>query len=482
MADTNLLTLLLKVQGGEASAAEIRQVQGALKQVEQEGGHLKERFQEGFQHIALKGFLNDAARSIGVGGEAGKAINLMNHGLTELGAAAGLTAGPMGLVVTGLAAVASLGFAAYQHFRKHSEGLEEVAKKQETALATTSALKTALTEYGEEAGKLPAKLRALATSIGELDEAQRAALNRTTAEQLAANQILLVANRDRIASEQARLKTLLHGSDQEKVVAAGFGNIADKVNATTKTLRELEDEQKNLIAQNDKMKADMDARRQGYADAKAMVEELAKAHKELNQVIEDGADGLQEYTAAESKDNAERAKHEEDVANKVEAVRRSLTQRTLILKDEEEIASSDAEARKQAEIKKFSDSETAVIEDHYRKGIEAAQGSSEQVRDIEQAKSAALIQLARTVAAQQKQSLSDYQRTAASAGQQIANASAQSAARAILGAKDAGDAIIATSKMVAEQVIAELIRIEVTAKLVKSALNFFDPAAAAQIK
>ncbi len=93
MADENLYSLLIRAEGGDAAAAEIIKSKYALRDVGQESEALKGRFQEGFQHLALKGFITDAGRSIGLGNELRPIIGMLNVGVSQLAETMGLAEG-----------------------------------------------------------------------------------------------------------------------------------------------------------------------------------------------------------------------------------------------------------------------------------------------------------------------------------------------------------------------------------------------------
>ena len=71
--EDSLLSLYLKVEGGAASAAEIDDLKGRLgeldKEVDATQADISGKFSQKFEHIALRGFLADGARAVGLGGE-----------------------------------------------------------------------------------------------------------------------------------------------------------------------------------------------------------------------------------------------------------------------------------------------------------------------------------------------------------------------------------------------------------------------------
>lgn len=173
MADGDLLTLLLKIEGGTASAAEIHQVESALKNVSAESDNLKVRFQEGFQHVALRGFIADAARSAGIGTELRPILSLVNLGVNELETSFGVLGSSMGLVLTGLTALAGIALVAYNHFHKHAEAVDEVTQKNNEAIKTNEELIASINKYANAIGGLPPELKSVAESTDKLSYAER---------------------------------------------------------------------------------------------------------------------------------------------------------------------------------------------------------------------------------------------------------------------------------------------------------------------
>ena len=128
--EDSILALYLKVENGDASAAEIESLKTQLGSLDQEvnemQGNLQQKFSQKFEHIALRGFLADGALSIGLGGELRPVLAAVQMGLVGVSEA-------MGPWLLGLAALSGLLYTVIEHSKKHSDQLEEDLKRYKDA-------------------------------------------------------------------------------------------------------------------------------------------------------------------------------------------------------------------------------------------------------------------------------------------------------------------------------------------------------------
>jgi len=445
----SLYSLLIRVEGGDAAAAEIIKSQYALKQVEVESDGLKGKFQEGFQHLALVGFVADAGRAAGLGREVLPIISMMNMGISEAGAALGIAGGPLTMFVTGLTALAGIAYLVHNHMQEHGADLKSV-------MAGYKENVSAIDDYVAAGGRLSAALKreaqdtrdALAETLkkitadtaASLTEAQhtltlaqsteayakRSAARNNDTVGLAATHAATVAAQKAVTDLQSTLEANQHG----------FATWQEYVKGSTKNLQDLtkagEDSQKWL----DKWSEDMG--------------------KEADKEIADDA----RVTAAKLKQYDE-----------VQAGLAKLKEVTTTLRDQELQSTLDTEAKKKAAIDQFRDQHLNAINLEYAKLIDAAHGNAAEIVRIEQAKTAAVSQLSATVAARQRMDYSQIQLAAGQAYDSITTGASQAAAAAVVSGGSAHDKIIALTKSVEEQVVASLIRIAVQATITKEAVE-----------
>lgn len=279
MADENLYSLLIRVEGGDLAAAEIIKSKYALKAVGQESAALKERFQEGFQHLALRGFIADAAHSIGLGTELRPVISLLNLGVTQLGESLGFLGTNLALATAGLTAIAGIAVVVYNHFKKHSESIDELVQKQTESFKTTKELNDKLKDYAETLGFLPRNLDELSEATKRLDEIQRGNLSGTVGQQIAAAQKIIATDKELIASKQELMR-------QETARVSGeSGFIRDKdISDANKLSTEIRKLTTDIAAQNEtiaKGKQDIEARAQGFKDEEDRIDSIQKKEKEF---------------------------------------------------------------------------------------------------------------------------------------------------------------------------------------------------------
>lgn len=449
MADTGLLSLMLKVDGGEASAAEITQVTSAIKGVEGESSKLRDRFQEGFQHVALRGFIADAARGIGIGSEMRPVISMLNLATTQLSESFGVLGTSMALATAGLTAIAALGYVVYEHFQKHGEELGKTFKGYMDNVV-------AIDEYVAAGGRLSAALRAEAQ-----DERDAAAevLKKIT-----------IQNEASLAVAQETLTLALNTEAYAKRSAARNNDTVGLELTAAAT--------KRAQVKVDELTATLEANGHGFATWQEYVKDGTKELKELDKAAEESQKWMDSWAdnmakdsdkiiAAEEKEKAARLKYYQEVETGVT----KLKEVTSILRDQELQATSESEAKKKAVIDQYRDQHLNSIKIEYDRLITAAHGNAGEIVKIEAAKNAAVSQLNNTVAAKQKQNYSEIQVVAGQAYDTIANGISNTMARSIVESKNAHDAIIAMQRQVEEQIIASLIRIAIQATITKEAVQ-----------
>lgn len=463
MADGDLLSLLLKVEGGTASAAEILKVEKAIQSVDDQSKKadegLQDRFQHGFQHIALKGFISDAARSIGLGGELRPIIGLLNTGFSALEHSIGGTAAAFIPYAAGLAAITALGFVAYEHFKKHAESLDELSKKQLETTRTTDELKDSLSKYRDKMGELPPILQRLYDATGKLDEVQMRHLSHIKGEQLSAAQVKLEADKLQISNLESQIE------EQEKLIKSqtrsglSTAEASAKINSFSKNLRELNDDMV-LQDQTAKLyKADIDAIGKGALGAADSIKKTGDRVKESNEFMsklsEDMDKDADKFIARERKDTDERLKH----FNEIKAGLELLKTKTQELSLDQTAAEGTEYQKREAEIEKFRIQHLASAKVEYQKLIDETKGNEAEILRIKKAEKDYEDQLDKTVAAKHKANLNEYKSLALSVGREVTSAFSSDVARTIVEGKNLEQALKQSATMVAEHAIAKLLEV-----------------------
>ena len=150
--DDSLLSLYLKVEGGEASAAEIDDLKGRLEaldtEVDASQSNLESQFSKKFEHIALQGFLRDGAKSVGLSGELRQGVSLLTTAFNSMGLA-------IEPEILGLVALGAILFEVYNHTKEHTSALKDETQANNDASAAVKTLNDKFNEYESIVGKLP---------------------------------------------------------------------------------------------------------------------------------------------------------------------------------------------------------------------------------------------------------------------------------------------------------------------------------------
>ena len=496
MADDNLYSLRINVKGGDAAASEIVKSKEALKSVEKESKALKGNFQEGFQHLALHGFLAEAGHSIGLGRELYPIITMLNSGLTAMGEAVGLAGGPVGILITGLAALGGIAYTAYEHFHKTAESLDKLEHNEAAALKTTNALKQAMADYIAQVGQLPANLQALKTATEELDKAQTAQLTHTEGEQMAALQAQMTANqarqegmRNAITAYQQQLSQMTAAQAANSELGRQIGFVNQKINeqqdAFTKLNQQYEEVKANIRAQadgssnvQDQLKKETEAHKKAAEAAKKGAEEAARAKEseategkraaaEQKRAVDAATRESQKMMAQYEKE----AKAKEAALSKELAADRSLADMTRALAEQASEATMTQHQKQLAQINQFVEKHKEQIQRMYEQEKAAAIAAGQSTVAAEQDKDAALKALSSAAAEKEKENQTQIGAAAQQLGGTIESSIGDAFAKSIVEGKNFGDAMKNLSKDIAEQIISDLVRIAIQAAITKVAVG-----------
>lgn len=473
MADAGLLSLLLKIEGGDASAAEVAKVRQALQGVEEENNKLDGKFQKQFTHVGLKAFLKDATHAMGIGGALKPMVSSLSAGFESLADKVGIAGTKAGLIAAALIMVAGLMYKVSQHADEVAKKHEELAKKQEEALKTTRELGEAFKAYREEVGPLPAHLERLAAANERLEKVQRLIVQQNQGKELAGIAAKRIANKGEQQDTEDLIKQLERNMAQHDRRSNQYKSELNLLNAYKDKLNELKGTEAALSQSEEKGKADILARGAGAADAADQTKKLTEEHKKQREELEKLS---QEEDAYFEKLFQEHERETDSFIASVDATTKAqgdLNQKRKILADEQYEATDNALQKENAAIKKFYDEQKRSIEEVSRKGIEAADGDAQTIIAIEQNKARTLSQLDATVQAKRRMVQTEYQQMVVSGARTTAQAIGNAGAQMLVDGKNVEEALVAMSKQVASQIIADLIRIQIQAKLTKMALSLF---------
>lgn len=450
MADENLYSLLIRVEGGDVAAAEIIKSKYALKAVGAESDALQGKFQEGFQHLALKGFIADAARSVGLGMELRPILSMLNVGITELGESLGIASGGMTLMLTGLAAVAALAVVVHNHFAKHVEDLAAVLKGyQDDAKA--------IDDYVAAGGRLSTTL---ATLRKDLESNSQATLQSI----MAKNQATLADDQQALRMAQNTLEFTKRHAAQEDLT--GLIKVQQKA---------IEDHQKAV----DKDNALLEANAHGFATvaeyAKGGTEAIAKNSEELDKNIKKLDQASQARTKSAEKENAD---IEKLIAaqGKYEETGQSLAKITEQLNDTAAEATRNSYEKRNAAADKFYDDETRRILKLYQEGAANAANDPKKLAELQKQADDALTAADNAKAAKMRENYSIVAQEGVKAAQLIQSSFNSTFAAMVTGQTRTHQQMVAAQKQLEAQLAASFLKAAEDYVVAEAKKAFFDDA------
>lgn len=303
--ENSLLTLLLKVEGGTASAAEVELLKGKLESLDTEvnasQSNLQGKFSQNFEHIALRGFLADGMRAIGMSGEMRPVLTVLQMGLMGV-------AGAVDIWIVGLTAVAGLLYTVYEHSKKHAKGLDEVLQKYKDAV-------TSIDDYVAAGGKLT---DALAKVNAQNKEQEASTLKAITA-----------THQKTLADDQATLATLKRHQTQKMDI--------DGMQMSVSAMFDYEKEEKKINDAIDRDTTALQSNAKGYANYSKMVEgetEHLKNNTEEKKKAEEATKKLSEANRKASEEQNRLAGVYESAVNSMAEKQKQYTEESKILTDD----------------------------------------------------------------------------------------------------------------------------------------------------
>lgn len=272
----DLLTLAIRVEGGEASEAEILRVQQAMGEVDKQSTELASNFSKPIEHIGLHTLSREIARASGLGGEARGIFMALNAVTAAFGTETAAVLGPVALAI-GVVAVA---------YEKLSKSSKEASKELEDNIAANKdSIKTyqdslkAIDDYSKAVGSLPEKLKAYQDA---LKSGLGAAEVQTTHDMGKAMAQLGQEISDNKAKRAGLIADLKEAQASGVLAWKTFHKYSEEIDNLGRTITQQETKFATL-------KADLPAVAKGHKSAAEAADEHAKALRHLTSAL-DGTD------------------------------------------------------------------------------------------------------------------------------------------------------------------------------------------------
>ncbi len=410
--------------------------------------HIKDRFAEKFEHVGVHLFGMDMLRTIGITEGARPILGAMMLGVNTLADSFGAAAGPLGLLVMGMTALAAIGWKVHESHEKHAESLEKLTKSADDTLKSTDDLKRGLEEYNTTLKGVTPELDHLYDATVKLDRIERQRAAHMHGEAMASaqeDQVLLEKKSQGIHRDIEDLKKLDGTYDQASGTIAHYG---DRIVELNKQL----DENSFKIAEAKKKyeenKAAVDALAGGFqnlADKEKLSEEAAKKHDEIVRKA------AEEYRKSEAA-----------------VVRLGTITRTMEQDGAE--ATATAYDKKLAQIEKYRIAKQAEIENLHKEALASATTNT-QIMAANRQYADASIALSNAVTQKMRANFDITAEVGIGAANHLAAGFADSFSKSIVEGKNFEDSMKNVFKSVAEEAIAQLIRIAIQAQITKMAVG-----------
>ncbi len=410
--------------------------------------HIKDRFAEKFEHIGVHLFGRDMLQAVGITEGARPIIGGMQMAVGELAETFGVAAGPVGVLVMGLGALAAVGWKVHESHEKHLEDLDKLVKKEDDALKSTDDLKRGIEEYNTAMKGATPELNNLYDATVKLDAAERHRSSHLHGEAMSAAQEL-------IRSLQEQKVKLDEAIEKQVEMTIAQGGAVDKEHALA-TLR------RAASAQYDDIAFKLTEQRKKYEEHKATVDALAGGAQNLTDKFKEGEDA--------AKKHAEAVKQAGEEYKKTEGI---LTHLGLLTKEVEQdgaAATTSAYDKKRAEIEKYRIVKQAEINRLHAEALEHATTNT-QILAANRQFSDATIALSKTVTQKTRENFDEVKKVGVDAANTMAAGFGDAFAKSIVEGKNFEDSMKKLSTQIAEQIISDLIRVAIQAQITKAAVG-----------
>ena len=306
-------------------------------------------FSRPLQSVGVHMFGRELLTTMGLGMEARPIIMLLNVAVTELGTAFGFAAGPMGLLVMGLVAVAAVGYKVIESHNKHKESLVQLLDTQVKSFESSKKTVEVFDELHKNlTTKLSPAMQAYEKDIRAKNAAESSSAIGTLLTQIKEEKESI----DKLSTANTFYTKTLHDNKDaidNATKSIGYGMspataiFLDQMGRFSFSLGENKKKLKELTSEMTANQAQAEALAHGFATAALYAESLSKNTKDASKAEEgltrqiDALNSMQKQYAAEGL-----------------ALTGTVWQTRT--------------AKIQAELEK----ETRAIMDHYHKGVEAA--------------------------------------------------------------------------------------------------------------
>ena len=481
MADIGELNLKIRVNPDTGQlqifSDAVDQLQGQVKDLTQESEGLNSSFTRPLENVGVHIFGHELLDSMGIASTARPVLQLLRVGIMEVGESFGAAATAAMPYVFGLAAVAAVIYKAVEAHKAHEEAINQTLDAMKTSIGETSDLNDKLDAYKIAVGGLPGPLQELASANKALLTAQKALYEIELTEKLKD----LSLEREKQATA---LKNVATGADAAGAAmldryAPGTQQAADATGVLTKASSEADVALKSLDAQIKVITATQTALKSGAADVGKFLDEgiaSANKYKQIAQNLSDAEDELR----ARTKDLfVETSSSASEMIRKVVAEEETGLTKTKELNAQLVEDTRSEYEKKDAVIDDFLLKEQESTKRHYDQLEQDAQKAGLNITTFEQQRAAQNTAIDDLVAQKRKQNLDVWSQEAKNASDAVVSGFAEGCARSIVEGKNLEDELKNAFKSIAEQVIADLIRIEIQAAITAAAVRAVKTAAIA---
>jgi hypothetical protein len=373
--------------------------------------------------------------------------------------------------VFGLGALAAIIYKVAQAEKDKAAATAAAVEANSQSIASHQSLLDQIEAYRLAVGKLSPELEKLRKETEELTSAelknnvQKAGLMLTTA------QAAVKANEDQAKSLEELKKNSLASQEAEHNDLALKAAYAEAVFAASEKLKKLTDEHIALKKSLVDAEGSVLAAKKGYSDLSTMLTEtttaankqtdaarrLAEANDELKAKTAGLFDQLGDSTLASMQ--------------KVVAGEEWMAERTKELNGQLVDDTRSAWAKKDAAITEFQMKEREAVQKHYQELILAAKNAGISIQGDAGQQANAMQAIDNVVAQKRKENLDVWATESKKASDAVASGFASACARSIVEGKNLEEELKSAFKSIAEQVIADLIRIEIQAAITAAAVR-----------
>ena len=481
MADIGELNLKIRVNADTGQLQifndEAGQLASRVKDTTAASEEMNSSFTRPLENVGVHIFGHELLSSMGIAQGARPILQVLRVGIMEVGESFGAAATAALPFVFGLGALAAIIYK-----------VAEAQKVQAAATAETVAANAqSIESHQQTLEQLNAYKLAIGTLTPELEKLRKETEDLTAAELRnnvqKAGQALKTAA-DAIKANEEQAKSLEKMRDEAKANQESEHNdlalkaaYAETVFATTEKLKKLAEAHVDLKKAVLEAEGATVAARNGYGTLSAMLTDTTAAmnkHAEASRALGNANEELKAKTAGlfDQIGGGTLASMQKVVAGEEWMAERTKELEASLVED-----TRSAWAKKDAAITQFQMKEREAVQKHYQELVLAAKNAGVQITAYEQQKAQAIQAIDNVVAQKRKQNLDVWGEESKKASDAFASGFAGACARSIVEGKNLEDELKNAFKSIAEQVVADLIRIEIQAAITAAAVRSVKAAA-----